>query len=371
MSKMTNPTGEPSVSCGFFNSNAHDRRYDALQMSSIFDGIINDGIFASIGTCFVVNATDTNVVNVGPGKAWFNHTWTTNDAVLPIDCGISDALHDRYDAIVIEVNHLNNVRDNFIKVIKGEPGSPAKYPPLSNGNGIFQHVLCYIKRPAGSTKITQAEIINMIGTPDTPFITGLLRVTDLDSLLGQWRSQLDQFVTNKSAEFNKWFEDIKKVLTTDGSNAVTLGGRKMERFTHHDYSDTLEADIVNNPCHPYAYTGDFLDTNNVIGLGANIWYHVIYNPHLNHTAGYGGQILIPFGDNRIIVRTANGTTWTPGYDYKSEIESLKQLSVSFKTGVASAINGLLGTTLGNNTPNKDVINHIHSLMKKPLMQEVI
>ena len=43
-----------SVTSGFFNSFNHDRRYNAEQMSAIFDGIINDGVFANIGTAFAV-----------------------------------------------------------------------------------------------------------------------------------------------------------------------------------------------------------------------------------------------------------------------------------------------------------------------------
>ena len=111
MSKITNPELESSVTCGFYNS-LGDRKYDAIQMSEMFDGIINDGIFASIGTGFVVKADTGNIVNVGIGKAWFNHTWTKNDAILPVTCEESEVLLDRIDAIVIEVNTLNEVRDN-------------------------------------------------------------------------------------------------------------------------------------------------------------------------------------------------------------------------------------------------------------------
>ncbi len=34
-----------SVTFGFYNSVNGDRKYDAIQMSSIFDGIIRDGVF--------------------------------------------------------------------------------------------------------------------------------------------------------------------------------------------------------------------------------------------------------------------------------------------------------------------------------------
>ena len=118
MSKVTNPSSEGSVTCGFFNS-INDRKYNAEQMSSIFDGLINDGVFASIGDTLVVSASSGNTVSVGTGKCWFDGTWTLNDAPLLIDCGSSEPLQTRIDAIVVEVNKNNDVRDNFIKVIKG------------------------------------------------------------------------------------------------------------------------------------------------------------------------------------------------------------------------------------------------------------
>ena len=43
-----------TVSSGFFNSVNHDRLYDAEQVSSIFDGIIEDGVCESIGEAFMV-----------------------------------------------------------------------------------------------------------------------------------------------------------------------------------------------------------------------------------------------------------------------------------------------------------------------------
>ena len=95
MSKLTNPESESSISCGFYNTlegDAHPRRYDALQMSSIFDGVIKDGIFMSIGDHFTVTASNpvSRTVIVGTGKCWFKHTWTENDAPFYIECTESD-----------------------------------------------------------------------------------------------------------------------------------------------------------------------------------------------------------------------------------------------------------------------------------------
>lgn len=54
-----------SVTYGFYNSRNHDRRYDAIQMSSIFDGIIRDGIYMSIGDHMIVKADAGMMVTVG------------------------------------------------------------------------------------------------------------------------------------------------------------------------------------------------------------------------------------------------------------------------------------------------------------------
>lgn len=232
MSKTTRPEIEPSVSCGFYNSDgaAGSRKYYASEMSRIFDGIIKDGIFASIGTCFAVNAHSGNTVNVGVGKCWFNHTWTLNDAILPIDCGEAEQVADmnRIDAIVIEVDSSDAVRDNFIKVIHGTTAVNPVRPTMEHTNTLNQYALCYIYRAARSTEITQAEITNVIGTDETPFITGILETVSLDVLLGQWQSELDQFVareknratteidtfidTNES-DFNKWYAQMKTLMS--------------------------------------------------------------------------------------------------------------------------------------------------------------
>ena len=193
-----------SVTCGFYDSLNGDRKYYASDMSKIFDGLIIDGVFASIGDCFVVKATTGQTVNVGIGKAWFNHTWTLNDAILPMEAPDSEVLLNRIDAIVLEINATDSVRDNSIKFIQGEPASEPVRPTLTNDWNVHQYPLCYIYRAAGSTEITQAEITNMVGTDETPFVTGILQTISLDELLGQWRTQLDRFVANESADIDSW-----------------------------------------------------------------------------------------------------------------------------------------------------------------------
>ena len=193
-----------SITCGFFNSLNGDRKYDASQMSSIFDGLIIDGVFATIGTAFAVKATDSLTVNVGIGKAWFNHTWTVNDAILPLTAPEAEVLLDRIDAVVLEVNTTESVRENTIKFIKGTPASTPVRPTLENEGTVHQYPLCYIYRKYGTTVINQADITSMVGTESTPFVTAILQTISLDELLGQWQNELNLFTANKEQEVTDW-----------------------------------------------------------------------------------------------------------------------------------------------------------------------
>ena len=193
-----------SVSSGFFNSLNGDRKYNAAQMSAIFDGLIIDGVFASIGTAFAVKAAGGLTVNVGVGKAWFDHTWTVNDSILPMTAPEAEVLLDRIDAVVLEVNGMESIRENTIKFVKGNPSSAPSRPILTNEGNVHQYPLCYIYRKYGTAVINQADITPMVGTESTPFVTGILQTISLDELLGKWQDELDRFTDARSQEVDDW-----------------------------------------------------------------------------------------------------------------------------------------------------------------------
>lgn len=203
-----------SVSSGFFNSLNGDRKYNAAQMSAIFDGLIIDGVFASIGTAFAVKAAGGLTVNVGVGKAWFDHTWTVNDSILPMTAPEAEVLLDRIDAVVLEVNGMESVRENTIKFIKGNPSSAPSRPTLTNEGNVHQYPLCYIYRKYGTAVINQADITLMVGTESTPFVTGILQTVSLDELLGKWQDELDRFTDARSQEVDDWIAQEESDFTT-------------------------------------------------------------------------------------------------------------------------------------------------------------
>ena len=209
-----------SVTFGFYNSKEGDRRYDAIQMSSIFDGIIRDGILQHVGTAMVVKESEAMIINVGVGRAWFNHTWTLNDALLPLVVPQSEILLNRYDAVVLEVDSREAVRANDIKIIKGTPASNPTKPTMVKTNDRWQYPLAYIYVGAGVTSIRQANITNCVGTSECPFVTAPLDKVEIDDLIAQWQDQWKEFYEKQTTDMEE----------TNGKLSGTFGTRSIQQI---------------------------------------------------------------------------------------------------------------------------------------------
>lgn len=244
-----------SVTYGFYNSINGDRKYNALEMSSIFDGIIVDGVYMSIGDALNVKSSGGMGITVGTGRAWFNHTWTLNDSVMPLTIESSDVLLNRIDAVVLEVNNDSDVRKNTIKIVKGSPASKPVKPSLIESELVNQHPLAYITIGKGVPSISQSNIENAVGTSACPYVTGVLKGMDIDKLVAQWGAQWAEWLSSNTdaweafmsdntnewksfmaknknewsdlingntSEFETWFEHMKDQLSEDAAGNLQL-----------------------------------------------------------------------------------------------------------------------------------------------------
>lgn len=193
-----------AITFGFYNSMNGDRKYDAVQISSIFDGVIRDGVFQSIGGYLATKPGTGMQVIVSPGKAWFNHTWTINDSLYPLSIDEPDVTLKRYDAIVLETDASKTVRENSIIVVKGTPATEPSKPDLVSEGEKHQHALAYVLVKPGVSKIEAADIEIMVGKDECPFVTSILESVSIESLLKKWES-----------EFRLWFEDVQAQLEGD------------------------------------------------------------------------------------------------------------------------------------------------------------
>ena len=245
-----------SVTSGFFNSLNSDRRYNAEQMSAIFNGIIKDGIFASIGTAFTVSADAGFTVNIGIGRAWFDSIWVYNDAILPLTFDESEIVLDRIDAVVIEINKTEEVRAGSIKIVKGSPATFPSRPTLTKNAYVTQYPLAYVDVKAGRSSITQSMITSMIGTEDCPYITGILQVQSIDNIVAQWQAQWAEWYENQTEMGNIQLDQMTDAWNQWFSSATTENENEIDNWTasmkaqitawFDTIQDLLEPDVAAN-----------------------------------------------------------------------------------------------------------------------------
>lgn len=373
-----------SVTYGFYNSIKGDRKYNALEMSSIFDGIIVDGVYMSIGDALNVKSSGGMGITVGIGRAWFNHTWTLNDSLLPLTLANSDVLLNRIDAIVLEVNNNTEVRKNTIKILKGTPSSKPVKPTMTEGELLNQHPLAYISIPAGATSISQSNIENAVGTSACPYVTGVLKGMDIDKLVAQWGAQWAEWLSSNTdawkafmsdntnewksfmaknknewsalingntSEFETWFEHMKDQLSEDAAGNLQL-----------------QVDNLNNA----ALGGDFVLKGSPVSveyMGANR----IASITAYGETPQGGTTEAPValtgvdnvfvGDNNLLpkateTRTLNGVTFTPNPDGSVSVSgtATNDTSYPFKEGLDDSLFGQTVCLSGGSIQTQLVIN---------------
>ena len=235
-----------TVSSGFFNSVNHDRLYNAEQLSSIFDGIIIDGVYENYGDAFMVTANpDANSsVIIGTGRAWFDHTWTVNDSQFAMQLDPPNELFGRTDAIVIDIDRTQDVRKNSIMYVKGSESSPDRPPTLIKEDLHTQYPIAYIVRPAGTNSIvSQSNITITVGTSVCPIVTGILESQNLENL---WQ-QLDD-------EFNTWWDGVKATLD---ENTVTNLQNQIDELKNKMDSDDALVGLLEKPIAEAFMAGDY------------------------------------------------------------------------------------------------------------------
>lgn len=234
-----------SLTYGFYNSVNHDRKYDAIQLSSIFDGIISDGVYATFANGLMVAENVGMNIKIESGRAWFNHTWTYNDTDYPISIEASEVTLKRKDAVVLEINSDTGVRQNTFKVIKGTPSSASdpEPPTMVHTLAVNQYPLAYILVNPGATEITQANIINTRGTDVCPFVSGIIDTIDISQLVAQWATQFQEWMEEKEGdfstwsteqrnEFEEWFAQIRVELTENVAALLLEKCRLLKELRH-------------------------------------------------------------------------------------------------------------------------------------------
>lgn len=222
-----------AVTSGFFNSLAGDRKYNSVHMSTIFDGIIQDGVFMSILNQLMVTDSKQNnmTIAVKEGRCWFNRVWVHNDSLLFLDVPESEVALNRVDTVVVDIDSTEIVREGSIRIISGKPATNPLPPELIKSTYHNQYPLADIYIGRGVSTITQANITNRVGSSDCPFAIGVMKTMDIDPLIAQWVAEWAEFMLNTEEarkafqttseyEFTEWFNNL--VVQLDGNVAGNL-----------------------------------------------------------------------------------------------------------------------------------------------------
>lgn len=193
-----------AVTYGFYNSFNGDRSYNTRDISHMFDGIIRDGVFMHVGERFMVRESEGMTVSVGTGRAWFNGTWTYNNAKILLEIEPSAVVLNRIDLVVLEVNETFEARENTIKVIEGVPATNAVAPELIRNDLVNQYPLASIFIGKNVSGLTQANITNMVGSESTPLVTSPLEAMDITDLIAQWNAEWSEWNNTKRTAFLEW-----------------------------------------------------------------------------------------------------------------------------------------------------------------------
>lgn len=221
-----------AITYGFFNSVDGDRKYNAEQMSTYFDGLVSDGIFQSVGKKFSVTAGAGLTVNVDTGRALIECHWLKNDNVLTISLDNADVQNDRKDLIVIKLDYT--ARTMGIEYISGAES-------VKNTETVKYLTLARITIPAGATAITQANIKDYRGSALCPWVTGLVKQVDTADLFTQYETAYEEMVqqminwwADRRNAFDTWFNNLTSTLN------VNLNLTKQE----FSYTTTEETDNI-------------------------------------------------------------------------------------------------------------------------------
>lgn len=207
---------------GFFNSVNGDRLYNAYQLSTIFEGLITDGVYESVGNKLAVQPNNGMIIQIATGRGWFAKHWVNNDSEHLLTLESSDVLLNRYVAVCIRVDDTDAVR-NAVPYLKYSDfaTNPVK-PTMTRSETIHEYCLAYIKIRAGVTEILASDIEDTRFNADLcGWVTGLITQVDATTLFTQWQALFNEFMTRETTDFNDWFENLQIELDEETATRLT------------------------------------------------------------------------------------------------------------------------------------------------------
>lgn len=194
---------------GFFNSVNGDRVYNAQQMSEMFEGLISDGVFESVGNKLAVQPNSGMAVQIATGRGFFAKHWVNNTTENVLTLEASDVTLNRYCAVCVRVDETTGrAADPYLKY--GEFATAPVKPTMERSDTVNEYCLAYVLIRAGATEITAADIEDTRANNELcGWVTGLIDQVDSATLWLQWE-----------ALFYDWFNNLQEHLDEDAETKI-------------------------------------------------------------------------------------------------------------------------------------------------------
>ena len=256
-----------NVTSGFFDSTESNRRiYTADEFSSIFDGLISDGVYENypggtrtvngksvkIPPFEVTKVTSGNdlVVSIGPGRAWFHHVWVLN-TTSTVTLSPAHGTLPRIDCIYLIVN--KGARSCALACREGTPSSDptGSFPSDDNNNYVYYYPIAFIKVPKAASSSSSLVVTPAIGNSDppangkTPIVKAIVDPSmTLDEYIASYKNQVTAQLNAKFAEIDAWKQNLSALLKDNV--AANLGDMIMATSSRVDGHDTAISGINAN-----------------------------------------------------------------------------------------------------------------------------
>lgn len=182
---------------GYFNGLEYDEDFVSLVNSILVqNGVFGDGLMVSANSGMTVNASQ--------GAAIINGFIYYNDSALPLTIQTANATLPRIDSIMLRWDIPNSTM-NLIVVTGTAQSNPTAPSPTRNGT-YYDMQIATVYVGAGVESISSANITDTRPNSDVCGITSGYNSVDIDLLMTQY-----------TAQFNDWFEQIKGQLSTDAA----------------------------------------------------------------------------------------------------------------------------------------------------------
>lgn len=199
-----------TINSGFYDSVDQDRLYSAEQMNMPYKRLVSNGVFATPqgtpSTDFHVTAAGGMTLQVAPGLGIVGDKWVENAGAVTITVPGNTATVGRIDSVILRTDTTTEARASSIVYRTGLASSTPTAPALDTSAGVSEFRLANVAVAASAVAISQADITDMRGSADCPWITALINQVDTSVLLAQYQAAYADFMEEMERRWTQYME---------------------------------------------------------------------------------------------------------------------------------------------------------------------